>query len=255
LLKLPIEGQHNKVQETRLRLSHVDCLTVAQERHRQVLSLLNITLLEELFEEQVRPSVNDLKLARAVGYVASMLNDLHQLLLRLEERVGVSSVDELAAVVVSFGDLHDLASSVECVHIFFVLRHISCQDQTNDALAENFDVLRREVDQEVEFRLEQNRQGLCRVVVLLDRGVVVTKTSLGHPVDMVGVGKAVMIEVVTHGSCQEGDHIEVGQLRDFVKFAVLDETEGHLRYVCTVQVVVVLDIFAVSLLNLVEEPD
>ena len=84
---------------------------------------------------------------------------------------------------------------------------------------------------------------------------MVAKASLGHPVDMVRVGVPVMVEVVAHCSCQKGNHIEVGEEGDLVKFAVLNEAESHLSNVCPVQVIVILDILAVSLLNLVEESD
>ena len=79
-----------------------------------------------------------------------------------------------------------------------VTRHISRQDDADEALAEGFDVVACEAFEEIVLSLVEDCKGLSCMEVLLDGHITVADGAVRDHVHMIRIREAIMTIVVTN---------------------------------------------------------
>lgn len=81
-----LEKRHdNKSNEAWLRPGHLVFLAIAEHAYRQAKLFFDVALLEELFEEEIHPFLNNLKRPALLRNICRMNRKVHDLLLTLEQ--------------------------------------------------------------------------------------------------------------------------------------------------------------------------
>ncbi len=84
---------------------------------------------------------------------------------------------------------------------------------------------------------------------------MIAKGPFRQKIHMVGIVKAIVVVVVAGCRCDGRDQVEILQLDDLMQIAVLNHQVNTLRHVCSVQVVMIGDIRAVTTLDLSQKVD
>ena len=129
-------------------------------------------------------------------------------------------------------------------------RHVRCQDDADETLAEGLEVVPGEVLQEVVLLLVKDGEGLGGVEVLLDRLVAVANGPVRDQVHVVGVREAVVAEIVANCRHADRKRVQFAHLHEFENVALGHEEVAHLEDVHSVHVVMVLNVASVALVNL-----
>jgi len=162
------------------------------------------------------------------------------------------AVDELLTVL----PVYDALLLNKCLHlgqVRGVTGHVCRQDYSNKPLSESLEVISGEIFEEVVFGSVEDGKRLCGVVVLLDGLVAVADGTIRDQVDMVGIGEAIVTEVVADGRHADGKSVELTQRGKGQDLALHQEDIAHLEHVDCVHVVVVLHIPSVPFIDLADK--
>jgi len=144
--------QGYKADETWLTCCHVCGVAIAEHADRKALLPLEVTLVEELVEEQVGPFMYDGEIAPLLTYVASVKRDFKDELLVLEQLRIVCAIGKFVQILTIL-DVMVCKKPLEVCTIGNVLGHICCQDAADHSLSKDSELLLGEL--------------LCKVAVVV----------------------------------------------------------------------------------------
>ena len=153
------------------------------------------------------------------------------------------------AIVIIFSDVLMLNLVLHDVDLTGMISHICRQDHAYDTLTQNFLLVFRKSFDKVIASFEEDPHRLGRMPVLLHSLVVVPQRSVCHEVHVVRVIVAIVVVIVTRGRRDRRHHVEVIQLRQITKVSIFDEHVHTLRYIRSMQVIVILHVSPVPCVN------
>ena len=131
-----------------------------------------------------------------------MNQEVQELLLTIKLIVFVAKFDNFVPVSLLFRDMLIFYFKLYHINVTLMLSHVCRKDHSDDSLSEDFFLFNGKALCEVVLSLQEELHGFRGMVVLLNCLVVISKCSISHEVDMVGVVEAIVVKVVAD-SCSE----------------------------------------------------
>jgi len=195
-------GLDDDVKEADLRLRYVCIFTVEELTHREAVYLLQVTLLEELYEEQVTPMFTEVPRLGWIRNISQMEHDLGELVFEFD----VAHVELLAEHV-----------AVELTNGLEVVRHVRSKDGTNHLSSDLLVGFRVEMPHPVDLLLRGHQFETSRDVVVLEHTLIIVSNgcAVAHlcQEDVVDTG---MLVVVATGRNQVRHQLDLVELTEGV---------------------------------------
>ena len=91
------------------------------------------------------------------------------------------------------------------------------------------------------------------MIILLDRLIAVANRSFSDCINMIGVVEAIVVVVMAYCGDDNGEDIQVGKACEFNHLSLVNKEVRHLKYIDSMDVIMVLNIFAVSFADFAQE--